>query len=559
MVKAREEIKGEEIRQVYRERVTDFTTASDIPTKEAYAPEDISGIDFERDISLPGQYPFTRGHHPQMYRGKLWNIREIAGHSTPAAFNKRCKFLVEQGQGALDWELDGPTMYGIEPDQPYAEGQLGVCGVTLHTLRDVETLAEGLPSDELSLSSDALLPDVWQSYILTAKKRGCDISKLRGVGGGIFYYTPSIMPSYAEVLYTKGRFSTLGRWGNDFIEYILRNFPKWNIWFISSYDFREAGGNAIHEIAFTIACRNEIVREMLRRGIDADTTVSRLSPVLGADRDFFEEVAKMRAARRIWAKTMKEEFGATDPKAMMMRFHVDVSGYNFTRQQPLVNIARGTLGTLAAVLGGAMGIQNPSYDEAWCTPTEEAVRLAIRSQQVIRYESGAARVADPLGGSYYIEWLTGKLESEIESMAQEIEKMGGWMAVLESGWVHSELRKGLLDIQRKVESGERTVVGVNRFAIPPEEDFQPKFYSPDRRDVRLYLADYKKFKRGRDKGELKRALDALRRAAQEEGESLVPYVYRALEAEATFAEIIGVLRMVDGLEYDWAGEREYPF
>jgi methylmalonyl-CoA mutase N-terminal domain/subunit len=298
---------------------------------------------------------------------------------------------------------------------------------------------------------------------------------------------------------------------------------------------------------------------MLRRGVDVNTTASRLSPVLGADRDFFEEVAKMRAARRIWAKTMKEKFGATDPKAMMMRFHVDVSGYNFTRQQPLVNIARCTLGTLAAVLGGAMGIQNPSYDEVYSTPTEEAVRLAIRSQQVIRYESGAARVADPLGGSYYIEWLTGKLESEIESMAQEIEKMGGWMAVLESGWVYSELRKGLLDIQRKVESGERTVVGVNRFAIPPEEDFQPEFYSPDRRDVRLYLADYKKFKRGRDKGELKRALDALRRAAQEEGESLVPYVYRALEAEATFAEIIGVLRMVDGLEYDWAGEREYPF
>ncbi len=480
--------------------------------------------------------------------------------STPDAFNKRCKFLLEQGQGALDWELDGPTLYGIEPDQPYADGQLGLCGVALHRLKDVEVLAQGFPLDELSISSDAFYPDVWQSYILAAQKRGYDITNLRGIGGAIFYYGPAVFPSCQEWLYVKGRFSSLARWGNDFCEYVLKNLPKWNLWYTSSYDFREAGSNAIQEIAFTIVIRNEFLREMKRRGIDVNVAAARLSPVLGADRDFFEEIAKLRAARRVWARTMKESWGATDPKAMCMRYHVDVSGYNFTRQQPLVNIARGTLGTLAAVLGGAMGIQNPSYDEAWCTPTEEAVRVAIRTQQVIRYESGVTRVADPLAGSYYVEWLTSKLEDDILEMVQRIEDMGGWMAALESGWVHTELRKSHLDIQREAESGERVVVGVNRFVIPPEEDFKPQCYTPDTSsEVEPYLNEYKEWREKRDHRRLKEVLEDLRHVAERKDGSLVPYAFAALEAQATFPEIIGVLRMVDGLEYDWAGEREYPF
>ena len=554
-----EEIRRKKIKEAYREAATDFTTDSGIPVKNVYTPEDVSGIDFGKDIGLPGQYPFTRGHHPMMYRGKLWNIREIAGLSTPQKFNKRCKFLVEQGVSALDWELDGPTLYGIEPDQPMAEGQLGVCGVALHTFRDVEILSEGLPLDELSLSSDAFYPDVWQSYILTAKKRGYDISKLRGIGGGIFYYGPSVFPSRMDWLVHKGGFSTLARWGNDFCEYVCKNFPKWNIWFTSSYDLQEAGGNAIHEIAFTIAMANEFIREMLKRGMDINAISSRLSPVLGANRDFFEEIAKLRAARRIWAKTMKEEFGATDLKAMCLRLHVDVSGSNFTRQQPLVNIARGALGTLAAVLGGSMGIQTPSFDEGWATPTEEAVRLAIRTQQVIRYESGVTRVADPLAGSYYVEWLTSELEEKIESMVHQIEQMGGWLKVLEKGWVHEQLKEGLLEIQRKVENGERTVIGVNRFQIPPEEDFSPEVYAPDTSEVEEYMEEYKKFKEKRNYKNLRVKIRNLQKAACDHGENLVPYVYDALEADATFPEIIGVMRMNDGLEYDWAGERDFPF
>jgi len=548
----------DEIVQMYREKVTDFTTTSGIPLKEVYTAEDIKGIDPERNIGLPGQYPFTRGHHPLMYRGRLWNIREISGLSTPEAFNKRLKYLVEQGASALDWEMDGPTSYGIEPDQPAAEGQIGVCGISLHTLHDVEVLCEGLPLDGISLSM-ASGPAVQQAYTLTAKRRGYDMYNLRIVGGHLHYYTPATMPSVPEALYVNGRLSTLARWSNDWVETVLRDFRKWNVWFVSAYDFREAGGNAIQEIAFTLACRDELIREMLRRGVDIDTIGRKISPVFSSDRDFFEEIAKLRAARRIWARTMKEKWGAQDPLAMLLRFHIDVSGANFTRQQPLVNIARGTLGALAAVLGGCMGIQLPSYDEAWATPTEEAVNLAIRTQQVIRYESGVPKVADPLGGSYYIEWLTNKLEEEIESLYAKIEDMGGWIVALQSGWVHAQLEKGLLDIEDKVNSGEKVVIGVNRFAIPPEEDYQPQVYIPDRSDVDQYVAEFKELKQRRDWRKVKEALEDLHHAADKTNENLVPYVFNAIEAEATFEEIAGVLRMIDGLEYDWAGERQYPF
>jgi len=551
--------KPSEIAEMYFEKVTDFTTSSGIDVKRFYTPEDMKGIDYERNVSDPGTYPFTRGHHPDMYRGKLWNIREISGLATPKTFNKRLKFLLEQGQGALDWEMDGPTMYGLEPDQMMAEGQVGVCGISLHSLEDVEVLTDGLPLDQVSLCM-ASGPVVQQAYLLAAQKRGYDLSQLRVVGGHLHYYLPTCMPSCKEVLYLpNGKLSTIGRWSNDWLEYVLKTFPRWNAWFISAYDFREAGGNAIQEIAFTKACAKEMIREMLKRGVDINTIGKKLSPVFSCDRDFFEEIAKLRAARRIWARMMKEEFGATDPRAMHLRFHIDVSGANYTRQQPLVNIARGTLGALSAVLGGCMGIQLPSYDEAWATPTEEAVRLAIRTQQVIRYESGVARVADPLAGSYYVERLTSELEERIEAMADRIERMGGWIAALRNDWIAEELRNGLLDIQKKTESGERIVLGVNRFAIPPEEDFKPDIYAPDQSDVQAYIAEFQEFKKRRDKGKVKETLEKLRHAAEYTEDNLTPYVFDAIDVHATFEEIIGVLRMADGLEYDWAGERDFPF
>ena len=548
----------ETLKQAYREAVQNFSTCSDIPVKGVYTAKDIEGIDPERDIGLPGEYPFTRGHHPLMYRGKLWNIREISGVSTPTAHNRRCKFLLEQGEGALHWELDGPTQYGIEPDQPYAEGQVGLVGVTLHCTRDVEVLCQGLPLDELSLSCNCYYPDVWHAYLLVAKKRGYDTTKLRGVGGAINYYGPACFSSQMNWLCHNGGFSTPGRWSNDFCEYLCRNFPNWNIWSASVFDIREGGTDAILEIAYALSMRDEFVREMKRRGVPPSVSAPKLSPVLAAGWDFFEDIAKMRAARRLWARTLKEKWEVTDPKAMILRIHSTVSGYNFTYQQPLLNIARGAIGALAAVLGGTMGIQVPSYDEAWATPTEEAVKIAVRTQQIIRYETGAPQVADPLGGSYYVEWLTKEIEKRIEEEYEKIEQKGGWVACLGSGHIHAQMQKHLLESQAKVENGEKVIIGVNRF-VEPEEKFVPQIYSPDKKELGQYMAEYKKFKKNRDRKRLGQSLENLRHAAEKPNVNLVPYVLEALEADATFPEINGVLRIVDGLHYDWAGEREYEF
>ena len=558
MLKHEEEIEKQRIREAYREAVTDTTTDSGIPVKEVYTPEDMSGIDYEEDIGLPGQYPFTRGYHPRMYRGRLWAIRLVSGTGTPGSHNKRCKYLVSQGANALDWQIDGTSNYGIEPDQPFAEGHLGKYGVPVHTLRDVEILSDGLPLDEISIAIEAFFPAIMQAYILVAKKRGYDIRNLRVVGGAPQYHVAPFYQSCPEVLYVNGRFSTLARWGNDFIEYVLKNFPRWNVWFADSDGWVGAGANAVLEGALLIACTKELIREMLRRGVDINTIGKRISPNLSAGRDFFQDIAKLRALRRTWARMMKEEFGATDPAAMSLRFMATGSGSYFERQQPLVNIVRGTMTSLIGVLGGCTALQTPSYDEAWCTPTEETVRLALRTQQVLRYESGVARVADPLAGSYYLECLTDNLEEEILSVADKIEQMGGWIAALEKGWIQTELTKGAVERQKKVETGERVCVGVNRFTIPPEEDFQPRIYTPEP-EIGPYIAQYEEFKKNRDYTTVKETLENLRRAAEKADVSLVPYAFEAIEAHATFGKIIGVLRIVDGLEYDLTGEREYPF
>lgn len=549
-----------EIEKSYREAVTDFTTDSGITVKGVYTAEDISDIDVDSDIGLPGEYPFTRGHHSQMYRGKLWNIREISGVSTPARFNEWLKFLISEGASALDWVQDAPSNYTIEPDQPAAKDQVGGVGVSLQRLKDVEVLCEGLPLDQVSICFSGDWPIFPQAYILAAKRRGYDIAKLRGVGGSLQPWTPVFKPSYTEMQYVNGRLSTLGRWGFDFAEYTMKNTPRWNWWSFDGAAYGQLGTNAIQEIACLVACQKEIVREMLKRGIDINAIGRKLSPVTGIGRDFFEEIAKMRAARRIWARTMKEEFGATDPKAMTLRMHANApQGGVYTRQQPLVNMVRGTMSSLSAVLGGCMGLQTTSYDEAWCAPSEEAVTLAIRTQQVLRYESGVAKVADPLAGSYYMEWLTSKLEEEIMSMVDKIEQLGGWMAVMISGWIQQEIMNNFIETEKKVDRGERVLLGVNRFAIPPEEDFQPKLYVRDVGDIEPYLDEYKAFKTKRNLKGVEKALESLRHAAENMKDNLVPYVFQALEADATFPEIFGVFRMVDGLEYDWAGEREYPF
>jgi methylmalonyl-CoA mutase N-terminal domain/subunit len=543
----------------YREKVTDVSSASGIPLKDVYTSEDLSRINPEKDIGLPGQYPFTRGHHREMYRGKLWNIRQITGLSTPQRLNERLNFELSEGANALDYHIDGLGSYGLEPDQDAAVGQLGITGVASNTLKDVGTAVEALPLDQVSICFVSPFPTLVQAYILEAKRRGYDPSQLRIVHCAFTLWYPMCHYSYQESLFTNGGLSKIGKWGYDFCEYALKNLPKLNIWHFDGPSATEGGGNAIHEMAFVLAVRNELIREMLKRGVDINTIGRRLSPTVSLGSDFFENIIKLRAARQLWARTMKEDFGATDPAAMTLRIHANVVGSIYTRQQPLVNIARGAIAALSGVLAGSLGLQVAAYDESFCTPTEESVQLAIRTQQVLRYETGVAKVADPLGGSYYVEALTKKMEEEIDALLDKIEEMGGWMKVLQSGWVHEEMQKGALEDQKKVESGEKIVVGLNEFTIPPEEDMKPKLFAPDPADVEAYIADFKAFKKSRNNTRVKETLTDLRKTAEQGNTNLVPSVFRALEAESTFPEILGVLRMADGLEYDWAGERKYPF
>src|SRR3990167_5990160 len=362
------------ITDAYREKVTDICSASGILLKDVYTPEDLPRINFDRDIGIPGHYPFTRGHHRQMYRGKLWNIRQITGLSTPRRLNERLRLELSEGANALDYHIDGLGSYGLEPDQEAAIGQLGIAGVASSTVNDVATAVEGLPLDQVSLCPVATFPNLVQAYILVAKRRGYDPGQLRIVHPVFTLWYPMCHHSYPEALYVNGRLSTLGRWGYDFCEYALKELPKCNLWHFDAPSAGEGGGNAIHEMAFMLAARNELIREMLRRGLDINTISSRLSPTVPLSSDFFENIAKLRAARRLWARTMKEDYGATDPAAMALRIHANVVGSIYTRQQPLVNIARGAIAALSGILAGSMGLQVAAYDESFCTPTEDSVR-----------------------------------------------------------------------------------------------------------------------------------------------------------------------------------------
>lgn len=547
-----------DIGEMYREAVTDFATPSGIPVKGVYTPEDISGVDFGRDIGLPGKYPFTRGHHPEMYRGRLWNIKQITGPATPVEYNKRTKFEACEGEASFDYHVDAVTNHGIEPDQPSARSQIGVTGVITNRLDDVMVAIEGLPLDKVSMSLSCHFPTLTQAYILAAKKYGYSQQDLRIAHPVWSMWIAICAPTYRELFFIKDRISTLGRWVYDFCEYALRNLPRLKLWYMDGASICDAGANVIQEIACIITSRNELIREMLRRGVDVNTVGSAISPTFALDRDFFENIAKVRALRRMWARTMKE-LGVTDPAALALRMHANVIGSTLARQQPLVNIARGAIQGLSGVLAGCMGMHISCYDEPYSIPTEEAVRMSVRIQQVLRYESGVARVADPLAGSYYVEWLTTEIEKRAEELVNKIEGMGGFLAVLQSGWLQKEIMNEGLNKEEKVESGERTVVGVNRFTIPPEEDFEPEIYTPDSGEIKAYLARLSEFRKKRDTRKVKESLENLRRIAGKTNDNLTPYVFAAIEADATFPEIIGVLRMVDRLEYDWAGEREYPF
>jgi len=517
-----------------------FLTSSDIPVNRLYTPLDVQNLDYLGDLGFPGVYPFTRGIYPTMYRARFWTMRQYAGFGTAEQTNQRFKYLLSQGQTGLSVAFDFPTQVGYDCDHPMARGEVGRAGVSVSTLRDMEIIFNGIPLDKITTSMTINAPAaiLLAMYIIVGEKQGVPQNALDGtvqndilkeyVARGMYIFPPK--PSMRLV--------------TDIFEYCVRNVPKWNVISISGYHIREAGATAVQEIAFTLANAIAYVQAALDRGLNVDQFASRLSFFFAAHNNLFEEVAKFRAARRLWAKIMRERFKAKNPASWMLRFHTQTSGVSLTAQQPLNNIIRVTLQALAAVLGGTQSLHTNSFDEAYALPSEQAVTIALRTQQIIAYESGVADTIDPLGGSYYVEYLTKQIEEKAAEYIQQIDEMGGAIAAIEKGFMQREIIESAYRYQKEVESRKRIIVGVNEFVS--EEKTPVKILRIDPEIEKQLIERLKEVKSRRNNVKVKEALETLRRAAEKEGENLMPHIIRAIREYATLGEICDVLREVFG-------------
>ncbi|MCQ4449170.1 MAG: methylmalonyl-CoA mutase family protein [Sulfolobales archaeon] len=522
------------------ERKQRFLTYSGIESKALYTPLDVKGR-YDEKLGFPGQYPFTRGIYPNMYRGRIWTIRQYAGYGSAEDTNERFKKLLAAGQTGLSIAFDLPTQLGLDPDHPLAYTEVGVVGVSMFHWKEMDIIMNSIPMDKVttSMTINASAMEVLSSYVVTALSRGIPMNVLDGtvqndilkeyIARKNFIYPPE--PSM--------------RYTIDIIEYAAKNIPKWYSISISGYHIREAGADAVLEVAFTLADGIEYVRKTMERGIPVDEFAPKLSFFFAGYTNIFEEVAKFRAARRMWAKIMKDWFGAKKPESMMLRFHTQTGGAELTAQQPEINIIRTTLQALAAVLGGTQSLHVNSYDEALALPSEKAAKIAVRVQQIIAYESGAADVVDPLGGSYYIEWLTDEIEERAWKVIERIESMGGMMKAIEAGYPQAQIAESSYRIQKRIEEGDLAKVGVNMFYEPDWIGTTEIFrVNPAVRE--RVLQRLKKYRSERDEMKWRDSLNALRKAAENEKENLFPYVLEAVKAGATVGEISGVLREVWG-------------
>jgi methylmalonyl-CoA mutase N-terminal domain/subunit len=502
-------------------------------------PGELTGWNYERDAGFPGEYPYTRGLYPSQYRSRLWTMRQYAGFGTATDSNARFRYLLSQGQTGLSVAFDLPTQIGLDSDHPLAQGEIGRVGVAIDSLEDMEALFRGIPLDRVSTSMtiNATAAVLLALYFAAAEKQGADLGKLSGtvqndilkeyVARGTYIYPPG--PALRLV--------------TDIFAFCGEHAPEWNPISISGYHMREAGATALQEIAFTFANGIAYVETAVKRGLAVDEIAPRLSFFFNAHNDLLEEAAKFRAARRLWARIMRERFGASSPRAWRLRFHTQTAGSTLTAQQPDVNIARVTLQALAAVLGGTQSLHTSARDEALALPTEESALIALRTQQIIAYESGVANTVDPLGGSYYIEKLTGEIESGAEAYLRKIDAMGGVLAAIESGFIQREIQQAAYEYQRAVEAGERVIVGVNRYqegrnALPPIHRIDPQ-------TERDQVERLKKLRARRDSQRVQSALCRVEDAARSEA-NLMPAVLEAVKAYATVGEISDALRRVFG-------------
>lgn len=518
------------------ERKSGFTTGSWLPVERVCLPEGMTEEDYIRKSGFPGEYPYTRGVQPTMYRGRFWTMRQYAGFGTAEESNKRYKYLLKQGQTGLSVAFDLPTQIGYDSDDPISEGEVGKVGVAIDTLKDMEILFKGIPLDKVSTSMTINAPAsiLLAFYIAVGEKQGVFRDKLRGtiqndilkeyIARGTYIFPPK--PSIRLI--------------TNIFEYCSSEVPKWNSISISGYHIREAGSTAVQEIAFTIADGIEYVKAALKAGLDVDSFAGRLSFFFNAHNDLFEEAAKFRAARRIWAKIMKEKFQAKNQKSMMLRFHTQTGGSTLSAQQPDNNIVRVAIQTLAAVLGGTQSLHTNSRDEALGLPTEDAVRIALRTQQIVAHESGVTNSVDPLAGSYYVESLTDTIEEGVWKYLDKIERMGGMIQAIETGFPQKEIQDAAYKYQREIESGDRVVVGVNKFMIDKETPKDILKVDPELKKIQTKKLD--KVKRNRNNNLVKQKLQALKNGAEQSNVNLMPLILEAVKTYASIGEICNVLR-----------------
>jgi len=520
------------------ERDAAFETVSSAPVKALGTAADVAGTDWERDVGLPGQFPYTRGPYASMYRSKLWTMRQFAGFGTAEDTNQRYKFLLERGQTGLSVAFDFPTLMGYDSDHPRSEGEVGKCGVAISSLADMETLFAGIPLDQVSTSMTINSPAAMMLalYICVGEKQGVPPEKLAGtvqadilkefIAQKEYIYPPR--PSMRIIV--------------DMIRYSTEHMPKWNSISISGYHIREAGSTAAQELAFTLRDGIEYVQWCVDAGMDVDSFAPRLSFFFNSHSDFFEEIAKFRAARRIWARTMKERFGAKNARSWMCRFHTQTAGVSLTAQQPYNNVVRTSLQALAAVLGGTQSLHTNSLDEALALPTEEAVTIALRTQQVIAHESGVVNTADPLAGSYFVEKLTNDIEAEALEYFRKIDAMGGMVAAVERGFPQREIQEAAYQFQRAVDRKDKIIVGVNDYIM--EEDPFPILYI-DESVAESQTASVQRLKQTRDNARVQKCLEDLRQAARGTDNIMYP-ILDCARAYATLGEMCDALRDVWG-------------
>lgn len=521
------------------ERKTEFrTTVDGIVVNRVYTADDVVGAS-EEVVGLPGEYPFTRHIMPTGYRGRLWTMRQYAGFGTVEETNERFKYLYEQGQTGFSVAFHLPTQEGYDSDHPLAAGEVGKCGVAVDSLRDMERLWEGIPLADVSTSMtiNATAPIVLAMYIAAAEKQGADRSKLNGT------VQNDVLKEYiARNTYIFGPAPSM-RLITDLCSYCAQNMPQWNSISISGYHMREAGATAAQEAAFTLANGIAYVQAMIDRGMEVDSFAPRFSFFFAAYTNVIEEVAKFRALRRIWAKIMKERFGAANPRSLMLRYHVQTDGFTLTAQQPLNNIVRVTLQALAAVLGGCQSLHTNSFDEALALPSQEAVQVALRTQQIIAEESGVADTVDPLGGSHYVEGLTNQIESKVMEYIAEVDKMGGALKAIEKGYVQREIANSSYDYQKAVDSGDQTIVGVNKYVAA--EDQMPEVLEVGEETERKQIESLRKLKQERDSKQVSEALENVLEVAKG-GENIMPAIIDAVKAYATVGEVSDALRKAFG-------------